>query len=644
MHRWGYGASVQQFLSEPENVVLGALTAGSSFDPTISQINAWQSTIAHLRSQLVGFSGHVFFEFTIPRVGSRADIVLLLEGVIFILEYKVGSDKFLTADLDQAQGYALDLKNFHEQSHDRLIIPVLISTEAKNLQHKVQFASDGVADPIRSNGSNIHFIISEVMALGRGATLDPMKWAEGRYKPTPTIIEAAQALYRNHSVDEITRNEAGAENLSATAEYVNKVIESSKAEHRKAICFITGVPGSGKTLAGLNIANLRTKIAEDEHAVFLSGNGPLVKVLRAALERDARSYHSENNATRSITQFVQNIHHFRDDNLDKSTPPIEQVVIFDEAQRAWNRDQTEKFMKKRSGLDFSMSEPEYLISVMDRHPDWCVVICLVGNGQEINTGEAGIAEWLRAITRDYDNWDVHVSEYMHARFDALNISAEPNRFKTDPSLHLATSIRSFRSERLADYVDLVLNGRPNEAADLFRNLDKFEIVLTRNINSAREWLRRKRRATERSGVVAFSSAIRLKAEGVFVKNEVEPENWFLNGRDDIRSSDYLEDCVTEFDVQGLELDWTCVCIDANLRIAGCILTPMLFRGTKWQQVRDEERKKYILNAHRVLLTRARQGMVIFIPLGSAEDHTRDPRWYEDIYQYFKSCGLPDLGT
>ena len=642
MHRWGYGASVQQFLSEPENAVLGALTAASSFDPTISQINAWQSTIAHLRSKLVGFSGHVFFEFTIPRVGSRADIVLLLEGVIFILEYKVGSDKFLTADLDQAQGYALDLKNFHEQSLDRLIVPVLISTEAKNPKLKVQFASDGVADPIQSNGSNIHFIISEVLTLGRGTTLDPMKWAEGRYKPTPTIIEAAQALYRNHSVDEITRNEAGAENLSATAEYVNKVIEYSKESKRKAICFITGVPGSGKTLAGLNIANLRTKIAEDEHAVFLSGNGPLVKVLRAALERDAKENNLESNTIRSITQFVQNIHHFRDENLNKTTPPIEQVVIFDEAQRAWNRDQTKKYMKKRYGLDFSMSEPEYLISVMDRHPDWCVVICLVGNGQEINTGEAGIAEWLRAITKDYDDWGVHVSEYMHARFDALNISVEPNRFIVDPSLHLATSIRSFRSERLADYVDLVLDGRPNEAADLFKHLDKFEIVLTRNINSAREWLRRKRRATERSGVVAFSSAIRLKAEGIFVKNEIKSENWFLNNRHDIRSSDYLEDCITEFGVQGLELDWTCVCVDANLRLKNATLKPMLFKGTKWQEVKDDERKKYILNAHRVLLTRARQGMVIFIPLGSSEDHTRDPRWYDDIYRYFKSCGVPDL--
>jgi len=642
MRRWGYGASVQEFLFAPENAVLGALTAASSFDPTISQINAWQASIANLREQLVGFSGHVFFEFTIPRLGSRADVVLLKDGIIFILEYKVGSDQFLTADLDQAHGYALDLKNFHERSHDRLIVPILVSTEAKNLPVKVQFASDGVADPIRSNGSNIHSIISEALTNGHGPTLEAVKWAEGRYKPTPTIIEAAQALYRNHSVDEITRNEAGAENLSATAGYVNKVIESAKSSNRKAICFITGVPGSGKTLAGLNIANLRTKAAEDEHAVFLSGNGPLVKVLRAALERDARSYQSKNNTTRSITQFVQNIHHFRDDNLDKNTPPIEKVVIFDEAQRAWNHEQTEKFMKKRSGLDFSMSEPEYLISVMDRHPDWCVVICLVGNGQEINTGEAGIAEWLRAITRDYDNWDVHVSEYMHARFDALNISAEPNRFKTEPSLHLATSIRSFRSERLADYIDLVLDGRPNEAADLCRHLDKFEIVLTRNINSAREWIRRKRRATERSGLVAFSSAIRLKAEGVFVKNEIEPENWFLNSRDDIRSSDYLEDCVTEFDVQGLELDWTCVCVDANIRIDGSILTPMLFRGTKWQQVRDEDRKKYILNAHRVLLTRARQGMVIFIPPGSSEDHTRDPRWYEDIYQYLKSCGVPDL--
>ena len=509
-----------------------------------------------------------------------------------------------------------------------------------------------MCEPILSNGTDLAEVLLDACKCFGGVAIDPIAWVEGRYRPTPTIVEAAQALYRNHRVDDITRSEAGAENLSQTARYVSSVIDESKRSGSKAICFITGVPGSGKTLAGLNIANLRTSTAEDEYAVFLSGNGPLVKVLRAALARDQKDqvkrYGTEiapkMASARSVEQFIQNIHHFRDANLTSDLPPIEKVVLFDEAQRAWNRHKATQFMRKeRNSSDFDASEPEFLLSVMDRHQDWCTVICLVGNGQEINTGEAGINEWLTALANRFARWQVHLSDRIVSDPGAFGVSNLPKGLFSESSLHLSTAIRSFRSESVSSFASAMIDGRPSEALTLSANLDQFDFKITRDLGKARNWLRHHRRGTERTGLLAFSNAIRLKPEGVFVKASIDPVDWFLADRSDIRSSDYLEDIATEFDVQGLELDWACVCIDANLRITdGKTIEPATFRGTRWQAVNDLDRRKYILNAHRVLLTRARQGVVIFVPHGDINDPTRMPCWYDDLYDYFIGCGVGRL--
>ena len=448
---------------------------------------------------------------------------------------------------------------------------------------------------------------------------------------------------RGHSVEEISRSEAGAENLTVTADYVFSVIEAAKLQRRKAICFITGVPGSGKTLAGLNLATARQRAHSDEHAVFLSGNGPLVEVLREALAIDAvdRAKQRGIQTTKTLEErrtsaFVQNIHHFRDDALRSEEPPIEKVAVFDEAQRAWNAAQTAKFMQQKRGhLDFSMSEPQFLLSVMDRHPDWCTVVCLVGGGQEINTGEAGIEEWLRALASNFSHWDVHISDRLGG---AVERSLDVVR---SPCLHLATSIRSFRAEKLSDFVGEIIDGNSESARDILGSLSDFPLYATRTLDEARDWLRQKRRGQERAGLLASSNGVRLKPHGIFVKAGIEPAKWFLSPSEDVRSSDALEDAATEFEVQGLELDWTCVCWDANLIRLGPEWHPRQFKGTAWQNVSDASRRQYIANSYRVLLTRARQGMIIFVPPGDTKDPTRPPYLYDEIYEFLRECGIPD---
>lgn len=584
-------------------------------------------------------------EFLIPRMGRRTDLIILQSGIVFVVEYKVGSRTFDRSSLDQTYGYGLDLKHFHEPSHDRDIVPILVATEAIGGQvGALEWDDLRLARPLTVNPEELAPAINFTSRVwGEGGSIDPTVWLAGRYRPTPTIVEAAQALYGGHNVEEISRSEAGAQNLTKTSDYVAEVIEQAKTTNKKIICFITGVPGSGKTLAGLNIATARQRSHSDEHAVFLSGNGPLVAVLREALALDAVAQvkASETPSSKTIEKrrasaFIQNIHHFRDEALTSLLAPDEKVVVFDEAQRAWDVEQTSKFMQQKKGkAGFAMSEPEFLLSIMDRHPDWCAIVCLVGGGQEINTGEAGIDEWLRALERSFPHWEAHLP-------DALETTiALPGEVHA-PALHLATSIRSFRAEKLSDFIGHVIDGDADAARRMHATLGEYPLLITRDLDSAREWLRSRKRGTERAGLLASSNANRLKPHGVFVKAKIEPEKWFLAEPEDVRSSDALEDAATEFDVQGLELDWACLCGDANLRRSNGRWEMLQFRGSQWQAVNDCARQGYIANSYRVLLTRARQGLVIFVPEGSQTDHTRSPRHYDGIFEFLLECGFAPL--
>ncbi|KQC32410.1 hypothetical protein AAU57_03000 [Nonlabens sp. YIK11] len=654
MQRAYYSDSIEKFLQTDSVKIYGELSSNHE-NKTLDELqkNAWKAQIEILKEQLKTIEGKIYFEFAIPRMGKRVDNILIIKNIAFVVEFKIGSNKYDKNALEQVIDYSIDLKNFHEGSHNLTLIPLLISTEAEIVEEdlhsvkKLQMAA-------KANKHNISSIIKSFLTLG-SATIDHVYWENSIYKPTPTIVEAAQALYKGHNVKEITRSDSGAINLSRTSSYINSIIEFSKQNSKKSICFITGVPGAGKTLAGLNIAVDRMKTDEDEHAVFLSGNGPLVEVLREALTRDEVKTAKAKNlkitkkqAAIKANAFIQNIHHFRDDNLKSSRAPIEKVVVFDEAQRAWTLDQTSSFMKRKKGKDdFNMSEPEFLIDVMDRHIDWCVIICLIGGGQEINTGEAGLEEWVVSLSRSFPDWSVHystsiISDKNYLRSVKSKLFLE-NNGTSNKDLHLAVSVRSFRSELLSKFIQELLDLNLKNAKLLYEKIHElYPIVLTRNLEIAKSWLKDQSKGTERIGVIASSGARRLRPLGIDVKNEISASNWFLNHKEDIRSSYFLEDVATEFDIQGLEIDWSCVAWGANFYVENMQWRHQKLKGTKWQNINVEIHQEYLKNTYRVLLTRARQGMVIYLPKGDAEDHTRLHSYYDETYQYLKNVGLVEI--
>ena len=578
-------------------------------------------------------------------MGKRVDNIVILGDKIFLLEFKIGSEQYDKHAIDQVIDYVLDLRNFHEGSHYANLIPILIAEKAPIFENNFQTAQN-LDQAILLNAQNLNEFFKP---YDSSSLIDVLAWEQSPYKPTPTIIEAAQALYQNHDVAEITRSDAGAKNLSATANCISNIIEQAKQGNKKAICFITGVPGAGKTLAGLNIANQRLKVAEDEHAVLLSGNGPLVQVLQEALARDSviKNKIKKENALKATKAFIQNIHHFRDEYLENSQAPTEKIVVFDEAQRAWNQHQTCKFMRQKRGRpDFNKSEPEFLIEVMNRHQDWCVIVCLIGGGQEINTGEAGLVAWMQALKSSYIDWQVHYSNLIVNQDNYLQDTAIKNWLSMtgvkQNHLHLATSVRSFRSEKVSAWVHALLD-MDEQAKSLWKEIkSNYPIVLTRDLQKAKAWVKAQAKGSERYGLVASSGARRLKALGVHVKNEIDVANWFLNPKDDVRSSYFLEDVATEFDVQGLELDWVCLAWGENFYYQDNQWCYQSFKGYKWQNINTEEDKQFTKNAYRVLLTRARQGMVIWIPEGSKNDNTRQKEFYDGTYQYLKSIGIDEL--
>lgn len=647
-----YSSDIQVFLHKDTYSIFGEITSNDQFSAEDLQKNTWKKEIEILKRELSNFPDrHIIFEYTIPRMGKRIDNVVIYEGIIFLLEFKIGENKYPAYAIEQVTDYAFDLNCFHKESHNRLLVPILICTKANSLNQEIKISKDDVLETICCNEYEIANYITEVSSKFRQNNIIPEKWINSLYMPTPTIIEAAQALYLGHNVEDISRNDASAKNLNQTTKAINKIIDYSKAHNRKSICFITGVPGAGKTLAGLNIAVERQKIAEDEHAVFLSGNGPLVNVLQEALARDdaKRNHITRKEASRKVKEFIQIIHHFRDDAISVDTPPIEKVAIFDEAQRAWDDKSLSDFMKRKKHIEnFNMSEPEFLISILNRHKDWATIICLIGGGQEINKGEsAGIYGWFDSLRNNYPDWDIYVSnkitddEYSKGH-NFAEMTADMN-INIIEDLHLTVSLRSFRSENVSNFVKALLDTDVHTAKTLYEQFNSdYPIFMTRDLNKAKTWVRDQSKGSQRYGLTASSGAKRLRKYGIWVQNKIDATNWFLNGKDDVRSSFYLEETATEFDIQGLELDWTIVCWDADLRFEGGHYKHYKFTGTKWQNIKSKENTLYLKNAYRVLLTRARQGFVIFIPTGDKADITAKPEYYDGIYQYLKGIGIKEL--
>ncbi len=658
MLNYFYKDTIQSFLQKNTDEIIGTITRANQFDSTQNQNKSWVEQIPILKNALKDYNGTIFFEFSIPRMGKRVDVIVIIEDVVFVIEFKVGQHKFLQYEIEQVWDYALDLKNFHKPSHTAVLVPILIATEAKHSDIIIDTTShnDNLLIPIKIGKDRLEEVFQRCLAYNKNRTpISGDVFETGVYSPTPTIVEAAVSMYNNHTVEEITRSDAEAKNLTDTTSAISKIIEDAKKHHQKIICFVTGVPGAGKTLVGLKVATEHLDQGKGNTSVYLSGNAPLVAILQEALTRDkvkrekeAQKKITKKEAKQAVKSFIQIIHHYRDAYLVSKEAPYDHVAIFDEAQRAWNKEQTVKFMRqKKNQHDFKFSEPEFLISCLNRHKDWAVIVCLVGGGQEINTGEAGISEWLNAIKNTFSDWKVFISPNLtdseYSAVEAIKQLEETSTVNFNKDLHLGVSMRSFRAENLSLFVKNILDIKKDDAR---RTLDKirdnYPIVLTRDLTKAKHWLKEKARGSERYGIVVSSQAQRLKPFAIDVRSPMSPVNWFLDGKDDVRSSFYLEDVATEFHVQGLELDYSCVTWDGDLRFSNEGWKTFAFKGNKWQNIHNEDRKKYLINAYRVLLTRARQGMVIVIPEGNPEDHTRKSEFYDSTYNYLKGIGVSVL--
>ena len=649
-----YEDSINKFLCRDIDNIIGIITSNNSSSETkIQQKNTWIQEINILKRELDGLQGKVVFEYTIPRMGKRVDNIILYNNIIFVLEFKCGSEIYHSIDYDQVYDYALDLKNFHKESVDKLIVPILIATDAPSIDNNF-VVKDYVMEPLKCNSYEIRKLISIVSNKYNPPNFSYDNWINSEYLPTPTIVEAAQALYTGHNVEDITRNDAGTKNISITTDSINDIIEYSRTQNKKSICFVTGVPGAGKTLVGLNLGIQKADAKKGEHAVFLSGNFPLVEVLQEALVRDRIASMKKlginikkTDERRKTNAFIQIIHKYRDSFINNENIPPEHIVIFDEAQRSWNHEKIAKFMKTKKGIpNFNYSEPEFLISTMDRHKNWAVIVCLIGGGQEINDGEGGLPEWFNALRSKFRGWDVYVSDNLKEEYLINNewkYMIDGLKVKQIEDLHLSVSLRSFRTPDLADFVKATLDLDVNNAKQIYEKIkDKYPIKITRDIIKAKEWVKNKSMGSQKYGLLAASGALRLKPEGIFVKNKIDVCKWFLNNKDDVRSCYALEDVVTEFDVQGLEVDYSITCWDADFRIVDGKWAYKRFRGCRWTNILKEEDKLYLKNTYRVLLTRARQGMVIFIPKGCNEDITRKAKFYDGTYNYLKKLGIEEI--
>ncbi len=704
-----YENNIDSFLSEDKNTIFGALCEAYHGDALTTTRDAWLREIDILQRALKPWmysGGYIVFEYDIPRLGKRVDVILLLKGIVFCLEFKVGESKIIESDVDQVLDYALDLKNFHKFSQDKVIVPILIATKyskrSTNIQKSVY--DDRVVNPLVTGENGIEEIITEILTVYPDESDIDVNWTISPYSPTPTIIEAARTLYESHSVEDITRHEADKVTTDATIAYILDVIKRSKVNREKSICFVTGVPGAGKTLVGLDVAVKQTYQGcdhpiEDEGAVYLSGNGPLVAVLNEALAKDNYKKCKERGESKKLTdsrrevgKFIQIIHRYRDNMLAKIKNPVENgvleidpekavkmqdagfgevehVAIFDEAQRSWTHKRLADYLKRGGTYgnklkvpNFPMSEAAFLIWSLDQREDWATIVCLVGGGQEINTGEAGITEWIRSLNDIFTHWKVYISpkltEAEYAEGQVNELLKENNNVTYAESLHLGVSLRSYRAEKLSAFVHSLLD-IDEKAASIYAEIkDKYPIILTRNMEKARRWLHAKVRGSERTGVLISKESARYKPLGIHVlqSDDDNAVHWFLEDKQDTRSSNYLEDAATEIQVQGLELDYTCLLWDADMRYENGEWHYYRFnKQTRWDEIKadtesKQERMKYMLNAYRVLLTRARAGMIICVPEGNGnknssgfwEDSTRLPEFYNGTYEYLKSLGLEEI--
>ncbi|MDE1896330.1 MAG: DUF2075 domain-containing protein [Rhodospirillales bacterium] len=636
VNAWWSG-SIRDFLLSTDHDIIGRLTTRQARDYRTNepiQLQAWMWQIEKLRSELTKLpeDWRLLLEYPLLRLGRRLDAVLVSDRAIFVIEFKTLGHGFDASAREQAEDYAHDLRDFHAASRDKIIIPIVVAGSGKPVRPQFEFPFPGVSVVYEALANQLADLLTSILAKIPTHSIDITGWEAAPYRPVPTIIEAARALYDQHGVAEIKAARADTINLSRTTAAILQVIHDAKTTGTYHIVFVTGIPGAGKTLCGLDVA-----FSPEVEATFLTGTLPMVYVLKAALaeDRGKQKGYSQRAARHQSKAKIESVVGFLRDSTSRTQAPSEHVIIFDEAQRAWDA-------KKGAGkFQYPQSEAAIVLDIMRRHQDYAVIVALVGNGQEINTGEAGLAEWGRALL-ERPEWHVQAAPGVLNATEPkqrLFTKTVPVRFKIDPSLHLNTPIRNIRSASAATWIDAVLLGKKEVAQHIASA--ELPIYLTRSLETMRRHLRLRARGGRRAGLVCSSGAKRLVADGLWPKfphqDEKAVANWFLKKWPDVRACDALELPATEFACQGLELDYVGLCWGGDLIWTGQWLSRS-FRGKKWQHPKDEEMQAYTINTYRVLLTRARADTIIWIPEGDLADQTRRPDELDATAAFLLSCG------
>lgn len=612
---------------------------------------AWQAQVAALREAIRTAHGEawtVALEYDLLRLEKRADAVVLTDRAILVLEFKQADRS--PAALAEAEDYALDLRDFHAGSRAHPILPALVTGGATGFAPPAQaaFVLPGLLPPVVCGPEGLAALFAWVQSAAPADPLDGAAWLAAPYRPVPGIVEAATMLFARHGVAEIAEARADAANLRETRAAIARAVAAAQRDHAKRVVFVTGIPGAGKTLCGLDTV---FGAARQDGAAFLTGNAPLVAVLREALARDAVAHRggSKAQALREVKAAIQNVHRFLEDcALDPARIPPERLIVFDEAQRAWDEAKARRGTQNRPGR-LTMSEPAHTLEIMGRHPGWAVVVALIGNGQEINTGEAGLAEWGRVIAAD-PRWGAVAAPRVLATAEPPQrlAAGHPSWLALDAALDLTVPLRAVRDSAVADWVEAVLAGDAPRAAAIAADAAAFPVFLTRELDAARDALRGFARGNRRAGLLRSSGAKRLRGDGLAAEVPAEEvPDWFLNRWPDVRASDALEAAATEYASQGLELDVCGLAWGGDLVRRGGGWAARRFAGTRWQAERSEAH--YVVNTYRVLLTRARTETVIWVPRGSGRadpfhDATRDAAEFDAVAAFLLACGARPLET
>jgi hypothetical protein len=605
-----------------------------------AQLRAWHWEIEILR-RAVGTmpeNWRVLLEYPLIRLGRRMDAVLVTDRAILVIEFKALNSHFTADARVQAEDYAFDLRDFHAGSRDHVIVPILVAGTGTPARTQWQFPWPGVSGVYDALPDTLPDMLNEILSRIPNRDVDIANWERAAYRPVPTIIEAARALYAKHGVADIRTARADTDNLSTTTSAIVAAIRHAKERQQHIILFVTGIPGAGKTLCGLNAI-----FTADMDGTFLTGTLPMVYVLKAALAEDtARKGKKSVRAAKHETKSkIESITGFLRYYIAEPAHLPEHVIVFDEAQRAWDAEYGATKFKHTD------SEAAIVLDIMQRHSDYAVIVALVGNGQEINSGEAGLAEWGRALSQR-PKWHVRAAPGVLTAPQARQrlFASKPDGMVTDPALHLSVPIRNVRSNSAAPWVDAVLRGEIAEARSIAN--EKLPFFITRSLEEMRAGLRTLARGERRAGLVCSSGAKRLVADGIWPKfehmNEDLVANWFLKRWPDVRASDALEIPATEFACQGLELDYVGLCWGGDLTWASNWLIRH-FSGSKWHHTRKLDAQDFQINTYRVLLTRARSETIIWIPQGDARDKTRMPEEFDRTAAYLLECGarmLPDF--